>query len=431
MNSVQPPAAVGRREFLKLAGGVAVGAALPVRAAGGAPYRVGVGREADPYAATRRAVAASERWNPAAIAGRRVVIKPNLVVPVGPETGTVTDAQVVRALVDLALEAGAAEVLIVEQSLNGAPFGPCGYGFFADYDPYGRVRLVDLAGEPVVRAPVARGLAYASVLLPAVLFEPDTFLVSAAKLKVHNQAQATLAVKNLFGLPPIPPYQNDPARSRFGMHDRSISETTVDINRARPADFAVVDGIWGMETVGPWAGDPVRMDTVIAGDNPLAVDLVCLHVMQLPVTRVQHLQFAMATGMGPAAADQIEVRGDPLPTRPFVVPPFLPVAGYPLTTPAAIAPARGESTTIRCAIGARSLLRAEIVLPSDASAALPRVRLLADWTDVAPGAVTLAWDGRADDGTPAAPGRYGIRVTLLGYGMTQVLHTFGWVRVLA
>ena len=106
---------ITRRSFLELCGGAAALAAATSTGASYAwpapgPYRVGVGRDLDAYAATVRAVAASEDWQALDLAGRTVVIKPNLVMTAPAERGGSTDPECVRALADLALAAGAAQV---------------------------------------------------------------------------------------------------------------------------------------------------------------------------------------------------------------------------------------------------------------------------------------------------------------------------------
>lgn len=123
------------------------------------------------------------------------------------ETGVTTDPQVVRALVDLALEAGAAQVLIVESGPQGANFSACGYDFFSDYDPDGRVALVDLNSEPVTLAWVPGGMAYTWLYMPELLLDDDVVFISAAKLKCHSHTHATLTMKNLIGLPPAERYR--------------------------------------------------------------------------------------------------------------------------------------------------------------------------------------------------------------------------------
>ena len=59
---------ITRRRFLQLIGGGLARLAASPRLASAATYRVGVGKLADPYAATRRAVEACGEWPTGAIA---------------------------------------------------------------------------------------------------------------------------------------------------------------------------------------------------------------------------------------------------------------------------------------------------------------------------------------------------------------------------
>jgi len=330
---------ITRRRFLQLIrGGLAWLAASP-RLASAATYRVGVGKLADPYAATRRAMEACGEWPAAAIANQKVVIKPNLIVPMTADTGVTTDPQVIRALVDMALESGAGQVVIVESGPQGANFSACGYDFFNDYDPDGRVGLVDLNDEPVVLTEVpGGGMAYTQLYMPELLLADDVVFISAAKLKCHGHTHATLAMKNLMGLPPAERY-SVPSGDwredwRFAIHYRGLSQAIVDLNLVRPIDFAVVDGMIGMEGDGPIEGTPVELDMVVAGRNPVAVDRVCLWATALPHIGVQHLTYAARKGMGPTYMGDIEVLGDSLTPHRFEWPTDLPpIVEYPRLFP--------------------------------------------------------------------------------------------------
>ena len=204
---------IARRDWLKVVSGALV-AALPSRGlhAQGVPYRVGVGHATDPYGATIAAISESGEWPAASIAGRTVVIKVNLVLSQPSERGGTTHPEVTRALVDLALAAGAVHVRIVESASLGLGFVHCGYEFFRTYDPDGRVSLYDLSLAETTFIRVPNGSAYGSLYMPNVVLDPNIVFISAAKLKTHVETGATLSLKNLFGLPPVAPY----LRSRRG-----------------------------------------------------------------------------------------------------------------------------------------------------------------------------------------------------------------------
>jgi len=423
---------IARRRFLQFAGGglAWLAAGSPWVSAGS--YRVGLARSDDPYAAARRAVDASREWpTTAEIAGRRVVIKPNLVLPMTSETGATTDPQVVRALVDLALEAKAAQVLIVEGGIKGAHFSACGYDFFSSYDPQGRVALVDLSQEAVTLAKVPHGMAYHRIYVPELLLEDDVLFISAAKLKTHFHTHATLSMKNLVGLPPVQVYREAGDEWRWVMRYRGISQVIVDLNLVRPIDFAVVDGVIAMQGQGPVEGDPVELDLVVAGRNAVAVDRACLSATKLPQRGVKHLTYATRRGMGPADMSEIEVLGDPFTPQRFAWPAKLPpLLEYPRIVPPRFVPSYGQEITVIYRVGFPCRTRVEVLLTSELSPEVTVIRTLHDLESRPAGTEQLTWDGRDDHGHVVPPGRYTVRVQANYQDSGTDAYGTGWVWVL-
>jgi uncharacterized protein (DUF362 family) len=404
---------IGRRDVLKLAGGL-TGALLTTRYAKAAGWRVGVGKSANAYEAVSRAIDAAAEWPQAAISGRTVIIKPNLVGGRTADSGITTDAEAVRAVVDRALASGASQVLIVEGGNPAAPFNACGYDFFRTYDPGGRVALVDLTMQPLTLAPVpGNGIAYRRIYLPAIVADPNAVFISVGKLKTHSEVGVTLSTKNLFGLPPVRVYFLPDAPQyapRYHLHDRGAHQSIVDLLSTRRVDFAVVEGIWGMEGDGPTLGMPIRADIAIAGRNAIAVDRVCLDVMQLSPDRAQYLTYASGIGLGPAALSQIEIAGDPYAyPRPFVAPQLPPMLWYPKAVPLVFSPASAQQTAIAFRLNTPGETRLEILKVTEASPQFNIVRTLRDWTPTAAGIVSAMWDGRDDAGVLAPPDFYLVR----------------------
>ena len=398
---------LGRRQFLGLGAGMLLAPPATVEAQS---HRVGVGVNPDPYVATWRAVAAAGTWRFLGIAGRRVVIKPNVVSRSTPDTGIVTDPEVVRAVVDLALLSGAEEILIVETAPRmGENFTTAGYGFFESYDP--RVSLVDLFQEPFSLAPVPGGYNYGAIHIPDLLVDPNIVFISVGKLKTHYHSDVSLTTKNLFGLPAREKYISFPDWGRFAMHDRGVQMSIHDLARIRPIHFAVIDGIWGMEGDGPLLGTPVRMDTVLAGLNAVAVDRVGLFAMSIPQTGVRHLYYQSSAGLGPAGLGEIRVVGDALSPRAFVRPQTAPVVDPPFIFPKMFQPDTGAQANIVHRYSEDCWRRVEVVRLSDDVADVERVRSLAPYGHKAAGLDYLIWDGRDDEGSLVPPGRYAIHIT--------------------
>jgi len=394
-----------RRSFLgMLAANSAFLAAA--RAAGKPAYHVGVGYSSDSYTAASVALSACGQF-PANLAGQTVMIKPNLVAPYPASSGATTDPLVVEAIVDRSIAAGATQILIVEAAPPGQPsnFVPCGYTtVFASYP---QVQLVDLRTGTYVLAPVpGGGYAYQSMWVPSLVLQPDTYFISAAKMKTHGDAVVTLSMKNLVGLAYETAYA-PPVNSHYPRHDlhlRGINESIMDLNMMRPVDFAVIDGVWGMEGQGPTQGTPVATDVVLAGLNHVAVDRVGLNVMEIPQDAVTYLTYAAEAGLGPANTSKVTLRGDTYTPYPFVRAKTPPVLFRPVASPDTIA--AGQSTSIAYQIKTSCYTSAAIIQDSDATPTVVPVRTLHDFALVSAPGETLTWNGRDDAGAAVAPGTY-------------------------
>jgi uncharacterized protein (DUF362 family) len=97
---------------------------------------------------------------------------------------------------------------------------------------------------------------------------------------------------------------------RGSMHTH-LSRNIVDLASVIRPSLAVIDGIIageGHET----SGDPVEMNLVIAGADPVAVDSVGAAVMGIPPESVKHLRLAEEAGLGTSRLDRIQVLGEPV-----------------------------------------------------------------------------------------------------------------------
>lgn len=399
---------LGRRSFLRL---IAANSALIASERENAPaYQVGVGSSSDPYTASSTALSASGQF-PVNLAGQTVVIKPNLVAAKPSTSGATTDPMVVKAVVDLAIAAGATQILIVEAAPPGRPsnFDVCGYT--TAFQGYSQVQLVDLRAGTYVLTPVpGGGSAYQSMWVPSVVLQPNTFFVSAAKLKTHVDAVATLSMKNLVGLADETTYFVGGKLARQDLHFRGIDQSIIDLNRVRPIDFSIIDGIWGMEGQGPVKGIPVAVNVVLAGLNPVAVDRVGLNAMEFAQNAVPYLVYASRAGLGPPNTSNVALLGDTLTPVPFIPAQTPPVLWQPVANPASISISAGQSTNITYQIRTSCYTRAEIVQDSDTTPGVALFRTLHDFVQVAAPGETVVWDGMSDSGTAVAPGLYLVRI---------------------
>jgi uncharacterized protein (DUF362 family) len=240
------------------------------------------------------------------IQGRRVLLKPNLVEAHAGAEHINTHPAIVRAAAEAFRRLGAAEVrvaegpghrrdtlLVLEQS------------GMAEALREDRLPFVDLNyQEGFVVENAGRRTSLATLTLPAVLHDSD-FVVSMAKMKTHHWVGATLSMKNLFGLMPGIYY----GWPKNVLHWAGIADSIVDINATVRPDFAIVDGVVGMEGDGPIAGDPREAGVVVMGRNAPAVDATCSRVMGIDPARIGYLA-TVADWLGPIAEKRIEQRGE-------------------------------------------------------------------------------------------------------------------------
>ncbi len=76
------------------------------------------------------------------------------------------------------------------------------------------------------------------------------------------------------------------------LHWAGIDECIADLHAAFPRQFAIVDGIVGMEGNGPIQGTPKPAGVLVAGRDPVAVDATCCRIMQIDPYQIGYLRLA-------------------------------------------------------------------------------------------------------------------------------------------
>lgn len=240
------------------------------------------------------------------LAGKRVLLKPNLVETSLGRAQINTHPAVVRAVAEALRALGAATVAVGE--------GPghrrdtllvLDESGFAEILAVDRLRFVDINRQPgfaVANAGKRSGLL--RLTLPAILAETD-LVVSIAKLKTHHWAGVTLTMKNLFGLMPGSYY----GWPKNVLHYAGLQESILDIAATIRPGLAIVDGIVGMEGDGPILGEARSAGVLLFGTNPTATDATAARVMGVDPMAVRYL--AEADGwLGPVAESGIVQTGE-------------------------------------------------------------------------------------------------------------------------
>jgi uncharacterized protein (DUF362 family) len=236
------------------------------------------------------------------VRGKRVVLKPNLV-EFDPHTAINTHPLVVHAAYEAFRKLSAAEVKIAEgpghrrATLDLADAA----GYFSTV-PQFEDAFTDLNLDNVAKRVISRPVSkLKSLYLPHTVLDCD-LLVSLPKMKTHHWAGATLAMKNLFGLVPGGVY----GWPKNVLHWAGIPESIVDLHHLFPRQFAIVDGIVGMEGNGPIQGTPKQAGVIVAGADVAAVDATCCRIMGIDPKKIEYLRLARGEeNLGESAFRQI------------------------------------------------------------------------------------------------------------------------------
>ena len=250
------------------------------------------------------------------VRAKTVLLKANLV---GLDSQRVTNTHpaVIAAAREAFLRLGAAEVLIGDgPSMDRDSQAVVESIRLREYaGPLSRT-FVDLNVDDVERVVLKTHASRLKELyLPKTVRGVD-FLVSMPKLKTHHWAGVTLSLKNMFGIVPGSCY----GWPKNVLHWAGIDNSILDINAAARPDFAIVDGIIGMEGNGPIQGESKPCGVLVLGDDPVAVDSTCARIMGLLPERIKHIARA-ATLLGHMESEKINQLGESVETSrtPFAV----------------------------------------------------------------------------------------------------------------
>ncbi|MFA5411177.1 MAG: DUF362 domain-containing protein [Candidatus Omnitrophota bacterium] len=244
----------------------------------------------------------------------RVLVKPNLLLGTGPESGITTHPEVVRAVIKLL------KGINCKIFLGDAPWASNTQIDNVDevYKNSGMKMVSEEEGIELVKFDKRR---WREKFPLAAWLDHCDYLVSIPKLKTHEVTVLTAAIKNLFGLV-SGPYRLELHKKYFPR--REFARMLVDVyQETRPA-LTVVDGITAMEGDGPGTGGKTRQaGLLLAGSDAVALDSVAAIIMGIEPFSIPTTREAARRGLGEADIAQIEVLGEKLKDvigKPFQLP---------------------------------------------------------------------------------------------------------------
>ncbi len=301
--------------------------------------------------------------------GDWVVIKPNIVVAPGTNTGwknkgTCTDLRVLKSVIEQLIEEGDANRITIAEGKSwrkvgeeGTPADQIVDGWNVVWDHYGQlsyeqmiedlnnstsiiVDFIDLDyanTSPYVKdVPVpGGGLSQATYTIPEAILNCDR-LIAVATMKTHSLVKVTALQKIYIGISPAEVYTGpingtllnafdhfavphgldvaftgDPQLPITFVDDgtNTTDRTVVDLVSYHPPDFGIVECFWGLEGNGPIEGNSVKRNLVIAGKDPVAVDSVTAYSMGFNPWDLDYSHWSRKKGFGTNDLNYIDVNG--------------------------------------------------------------------------------------------------------------------------
>ena len=238
------------------------------------------------------------------LAGKTVLLKPNIVFDAAPEKAVCTHPAFLEAVIRLVREMGAGRILVGDSpglQTPGFSGKTCGLGEAARKN---NAEWLDFTRKKI-DLPCPAGKVMEKFTLTGAVQEADV-IISLPKLKTHQLMYFTGAMKNIFGL--VPSVAKSAFHARFPGRD-DFASMIVDLNLAVQPAYAFMDAVTGMEGPGPAGGDPRHIGLVLASSNLLAMDMAASAVIGYPPAEIPIHKDALQRGVWLAAPGEIEYPG--------------------------------------------------------------------------------------------------------------------------
>ena len=224
--------------------------------------------------------------------GDRVVIKPNMAWDRNPAQAANTHPQVVKALVELSLDAGAGKVMVFDRTCNEERrcYVNSGIQDAMATVKDSRLKYYHPDSRKFVPVDIKRGKAVRRLEIYKDALEADTY-INVPVAKHHSLSRLTLGLKNSMGVL---------GGNRGQMH-QNIGQKLADLATVVKPKLTVIDATRVLLRNGPQGGDidDVKiLDTVIASADPVACDAYATTLFDLQPEEISSTVAAYKLGLG-------------------------------------------------------------------------------------------------------------------------------------
>jgi uncharacterized protein (DUF362 family) len=269
------------------------------------------------------------------IGNRRIVLKVNNVLIHVPLA--CTHVETLEGILEFLKSINKINNVIIAESSASSPTleGFDNYGYFRLLSKF-PVKLVDLDDEPFEMMYVVNERVFKPqpIRVSGIILDPDSYIVSVARMKTHNTVGASLSLKNIvFGSPikdkgftlynedlrfaPSEAKESKPGavsykRAIHGNGFHAVNYNMANLAQRLHPDLAVIDGYEGMEGNGPTLGTAIDHRVCVVSQDWLAADRVAIELMGIDFTKIGYLNHCSQMGLGISDLNKITIVGETL-----------------------------------------------------------------------------------------------------------------------
>ncbi|MGV9197250.1 MAG: DUF362 domain-containing protein [Promethearchaeia archaeon] len=258
---------------------------------------------------------------------QKVLLKPNLLMPKAPEEGTTTNPAVLSAAIQWVKQYNPKKIIVADSSgtqkrgKTEESFEKSGLKEVCEQEG---VEWTSFEATPRKIYQVENPLVLDQISVSTLLEEAD-IIINLPKIKTHGQCTLTCCIKNMFGTLIL---GNKPrTHAKFPKLEDFCAALT-DIYSVSKPQLTIIDGYYGMEGNGPSAGDIVKMDTIIAGYDPIALDTLVCNLIDFDPRDIIYLEKGESKKLGTTKLENFEIVGESIKSMKtkFEKPPHHPIS---------------------------------------------------------------------------------------------------------
>jgi uncharacterized protein (DUF362 family)/ferredoxin len=235
--------------------------------------------------------------------GEKIILKPNLLSIAPPEKCVTTHPSVFKAIAEILIEYGVHVSYGDSPGLYSTENVAKKAGFTAMADTLGLILEDFKEGKEINHKD---GRQNKKFLIAQCILESDG-LISLPKIKTHGSQKLTCCIKNQFGCVP------GLLKTQFHVKlpdTYEFAKMLVDLDSLIKPRLYIVDGIQAMEGNGPHSGKPKKINLLLFGTDPIAIDATVCRIINIDPQLVPTITYGKEFGRGVYQEDKIKLSGD-------------------------------------------------------------------------------------------------------------------------